>query len=588
MTTNPFNATSNRDSKKLRFGIMCTGDRLPAAFAKCVEELLAVPGVELALLIVDDTEALRTSRGQKIKKVLTLDGTLWALAKRLSPLEKLPCYRPLDMSKIFTGVPRIRCSPIRKGKFSQYFSPEDVAAIQSYELDFILRFAFGIIRGEILTSARYGVWSFHHGDETKFRGAPPAFWEIYRNDPVTGAILQRLTDRLDGGVVLQRAYIRTRPYSHGSNLDAILWATSHMPARVCRDIQNGVAQYLDASPSRTDAPIYYTPNDFQMAKFLLKTGTSWMWNQLRCIFMSAQWNIGLVQMPIHAFLDPNFEPEIRWLGYKKGGNYIADPFIADIDGSLALLAEEFDGKTGRGSIVEITLDNAQIANPTFRTAIDEGIHMSYPYIFEHQGSIYCTPESYQKNGVCLYRLDVNSRKWEQQGWLIRNFSAVDPTPFEYNGCWWMFCTNQKSEVESQLYLWHAPCLEGPWQAHPANPVKCDVRSSRPAGRPFVFQGALYRPAQDTSRGYGSALAINRITRLTTHTFEEIPVTHILPFHGRYKKGVHTLVGFGGVTVLDGKRYLWASGFALHRAIGKICRLYKVLSGESARFKSTVP
>jgi len=44
----------------------------------------------------------------------------------------------------------------------------------------------------------FGVWSWHHGDEDKYRGGPPAFWEIVNADPVTGALLQRLTERLDG------------------------------------------------------------------------------------------------------------------------------------------------------------------------------------------------------------------------------------------------------------------------------------------------------------------------------------------------------------------------------------------------------
>jgi len=90
----------------------------------------------------------------------------------------------------------------------RYFNAEDVATINKKDLDFILRFGFNIIRGEILNAARYGVWSFHHDDERKYRGSPPGFWELYYRDPVTGSILQRLTDRLDGGIVLKREPLR--------------------------------------------------------------------------------------------------------------------------------------------------------------------------------------------------------------------------------------------------------------------------------------------------------------------------------------------------------------------------------------------
>ena len=496
----------------LRFGIMCFGDELPAAFAKCVDEILAVPGVELSLLIVDASAPVRTPLWRKLKRLVSLNGGLWALAKTICPMRKLPCNRPTDMTDGFRGVPRILCIPARKGTFSQYFSSADVAAIREHKLDFILRFAFGIIRGEILNSAKYGVWSFHHGDETKYRGAPPAFWEIYRNDPVTGAILQRLTDRLDGGVVLQRSFVSTKAYSHGSNLDSIMWASTDMPSRVCRDILNGSAQYLDAPPSKTSVPIYYTPNDLQFARFLLKTSVGWAKNQCRSLMMSPDWNIGIVQAPIHAFLEPNFQPSVRWLGYRKRGRYIADPFVSRCGDKTKVLAEEFDSQSGRGSIVEMDLDDPKGSGREFRSAIDEGVHMSYPHTFEHGGSLYCTPEAHSKNGVFLYRFDEDKRAWVYAATLVRDFAAVDPTPFEYANRWWMLCTKYENDVESKLYLWHAPRLEGPWEQHPASPVKTDVRSSRPAGRPFMHAGSLYRPAQDSSRSYGGAISINKILR----------------------------------------------------------------------------
>lgn len=559
--------------RKLRFGIMCFGDELPAAFAKCVDETLAIPGVELSLLIVDAGVPVRTPLWQKLKKLVSLNGGLWALAKTICPMRKLPCNRPTDMTDVFRGVPRIRCIPGRKGMFSQYFSSADVAAIREHKLDFILRFAFGIIRGEILNSAKYGVWSFHHGDETNYRGAPPAFWEIYRNDPVTGAILQRLTDRLDGGIVLQRSFVSTKSYSHGSNLDSIMWACTDMPSRVCRDILNGSAPYLDAPPSKTNAPIYYAPNDLQFAMFLLKTSVGWTKNQCRSLMMSPDWNIGIVEAPIHAFLEPNFQPSVRWLGYRKTGRYIADPFVSKCGDKTKLLAEEFDSQSGRGSIVEMDLDDPNGPVREFRCAIDEGVHMSYPHTFEHGGSLCCTPEAHSKNGVFLYRFDEGKQEWLFAATLVRDFAAVDPTPFEYANRWWMFFTKYGTDVESKLYLWHAPRLEGPWEQHPASPVKTDVRSSRPAGRPFVHAGSLYRPAQDSSRSYGGAISINKILRLTTAEFAEVPVAHIAPIRQNpYKDGIHTLVGCGSLTVIDGKRYVLTPWIALSRLKNKLLRV----------------
>ena len=65
--------------------------------------------------------------------------------------------------------------------------------------DVLVRFGFGIVKGPMLDLPTHGVWGFHHGDEEKFRGGPPGFWEIMHDDPVTGAVLQRLTEKLDAG-----------------------------------------------------------------------------------------------------------------------------------------------------------------------------------------------------------------------------------------------------------------------------------------------------------------------------------------------------------------------------------------------------
>jgi len=555
--------------RKLRFGIMCFGDELPAAFAKCVEELLAVNGVELALIIVDSSQPLRPTFWNEVKRV-SWKRLLWAALGLFSPVTSLPCFRPVNMSRVFAGIPKIRCEVVRKGKFSQYFHSKEVEIVRSYNLDFILRFAFGIIRGEILQSARYGVWSFHHGDETKFRGGPPAFWEIYKGDPVTGAILQRLTDRLDGGVVLQKCFIRTNKLSHRANLNAILWATTHIPARICRDIFNGRAEYLHAQPSRTEAAVLRSPNDFQMAAFLCKTAAAWLKERLTSLLFAPDWNVGVVREPIRSFLNPDFRPQVEWLSYRKNNHYIADPFVLRVKSQAKLLVEHFDFTSNRGTICETQLSGCQNSPPAFKRSIDNGLHMSYPYLFEHEGRIYCTPEACQTKSVPLYVLDLDRDTWSRVTTLIEDFPAVDPTLIQYDGRWWLFCTSYGKDVEQKLYLWHAPDLLGPWEPHCANPVKIDIRSSRPAGRPFLSGGQLYRPAQDSSKRYGCAITINRVNRLTIHEFAEEPVAHIGPIQSSpYRRGIHTLVGCENLTVLDGNRLIFAPGLIWHRVKHKI-------------------
>ncbi len=82
----------------------------------------------------------------------------------------------------------------------------------------MLRFGFGILKGDILNVSKLGIWSFHHADVDKFRGGPTAFWDIYYNHPLNGAILQKINNKLDQGSILKAGYLKSVDHSFKHNL----------------------------------------------------------------------------------------------------------------------------------------------------------------------------------------------------------------------------------------------------------------------------------------------------------------------------------------------------------------------------------
>lgn len=56
------------------------------------------------------------------------------------------------------------------GQYPEYFDGEDIEKLSAMKLAFLTKSEFGITRGAILDSARYGVWSYYHGDEKRYRG----------------------------------------------------------------------------------------------------------------------------------------------------------------------------------------------------------------------------------------------------------------------------------------------------------------------------------------------------------------------------------------------------------------------------------
>ena len=184
--------------------------------------------------------------------------------------------------------------------------------------------------------------------------------------------------------------------------------------------------------------------------------------------------------------------------------------------------------------------------------LERPYHVSYPFLFEWGDLLYMIPESKRNNAIELYRCAEFPTIWEFDRVLVPNIQAVDPTLYELDGLWWLFCSVGGKDFASndELHLFYSETPFGPWSAHRRNPVKSDVRSSRPAGNLFRLNGILYRPSQDCSVRMGSAIVVNRVTRLTPEEFHEETVGRIEPTWTKRICGTHTINTVDGLTMLD--------------------------------------
>jgi hypothetical protein len=266
-----------------------------------------------------------------------------------------------------------------------------------------------------------------------------------------------------------------------------------------------------------------------------------------------EWNIGIVHQPIADFLNQKITPQINWFPRLKKNGYLADPFAVTFNGKIKILCEEFDYDSSRGRIVCIELDENYCPSQ-LKPAMEFAFHTSYPYLFEHDGSIYCVPETARANEISLYEAADFPSKWVKVCTLVDGFAGSDPTLFTYEGRLWLTATGETEKDKwSRLFVWYASRLIGPWKPHEANPVKIDFRSARPAGTPFMHQGYLYRPAQDCSRTYGGRIVINRVTSLTEREFAEEEAGIVeADLNGPYPDGLHTICASGKLTLIDGK------------------------------------
>lgn len=240
----------------------------------------------------------------------------------------------------------------------------------------------------------------------------------------------------------------------------------------------------------------------------------------------AEWGIALrrrsAALPMHVHLSEF--TEIR----APDGRFYADPFLFEHAGRTFLFFEDFGYETRRGVVaVAEVLPDGSTTRP--RVVLDAPFHLSYPQVFEYAGTIYMLPETSADRSVTLYEAVAFPNEWRRARVLISGVDASDATLHRAgDGSWWLFASIARfggSSVDT-LSLFHADRLDGPWTAHPMNPVKNDARSARPAG-PFAVEGGrLFRPTQDCSAVYGGALTWCVVEALTRTEFRERAVGHL--------------------------------------------------------------
>lgn len=233
-----------------------------------------------------------------------------------------------------------------------------------------------------------------------------------------------------------------------------------------------------------------------------------------------------------------------------GRRYYADPFVFAHDGVTHLFVEELPYATGRGILSHtIVRDGAPVATPV--PVLETAHHLSYPQVFAADGQLWMLPECAASGRLDLYRADVFPMRWTRHATLV-DAALHDATIFRHANRWWITAGLALDGASSwdTLVLYSAERLEGPWRPHAANPVLTDARSARPAGAVYEHAGALWRPAQDCTAGYGSALSLCRIDRLDDTGFaQSLAMTLRFGREGECA-GPHTLNFGGGIEVVD--------------------------------------
>ena len=244
----------------------------------------------------------------------------------------------------------------------------------------------------------------------------------------------------------------------------------------------------------------------------------------------------------------------QWLPMRTG-HWVADPFLVTAHARDFLFMEEMDEAKGRARIVCGEVDSRGAVD-ALQPVLERPHHLSYPHVFTHGDEIFMIPESGSVGRVELYRATSFPSAWELVRVLFEG-RAFD-TSMHYDGDnFWFFTSliEDDSAQASELRLYRSDRLDGDWIEHPCNPICCDVRYSRMAGRIIRFGSQLLRPAQDCGVSYGGSMSFRKIDVLTESHYQEsnfVVLSLRQPFN---MVGPHTYDQTACTEVIDGRRFV---------------------------------
>ncbi len=344
--------------KRLRIALMINELRQPAWVAAMLDEILASSLADLVLIVKRAAEP--EPQKTLLQKILSRRRHLLYLAyswidRRIFPA-KPDAFALEDIAPKLKGCPMIEVAAIRK-KASEYFAAEVVEQIWSYDLDVIFRLGFGILRGDVLNSARYGVWSYHHGDPARYRGGPPGFWEVMEHNPVTGAMLQVLTEELDNGVVLDRGQYLTDPWSVNRNLCRYYWKAAPFALRALKRLaESGQAVAPILNTPRYEPyqhRLYKTPTNREMCWSMLSLARRYAVHKVQGSFVKPQWTVAYARTKKFPDTFNRFKPLLP-----PRDRFWADPFPLLHEGRHYIFIEEllFRRNLGHLSVIPLRED----------------------------------------------------------------------------------------------------------------------------------------------------------------------------------------------------------------------------------------
>ena len=493
-----------------------------------------------ALFSIRRRGALRTFRLLIFRLISFIDQFL---TKKISPKDSAFLRYQVEIKAKKRLEVRPRFSP--SGFVFEYLD-DDLKRIKELDCDVLIRCGSGILKGGILEVAEFGVISLHHGDNTKYRGGPPGFWEVLFKESQTGFIVQKLTDTLDGGVVLATGSVGTKPL--------FTWNCSYVTQQssfaICKVLSQIAENRELPDPVKQDelGPIYKLPSTFYSLRYISSTSLLLFRKVLeRLLNSSPTWRVFI--------FDSNWKEIDKTRGVEipnPEGCFSADPFLISSEIGEFLFVEEFSYAQKKAHIA--VYDVSTSIPKRLGIALNEEFHVSFPYVFRHENNFYMCPETIASRQVRLYKATNFPLDWKLQSVLLDNICAADPLIFFKDGKFWLLANVDpkcSGDSHSMLSVFYSDDLQSKsWLQSELNPVLFDASCARNGGLVCTNDSKLRFGQVQGFNLYGESLRAFEIIKINEVEYKEVEVPLPKPDIGSTFIGMHHLSSIGGKTAVD--------------------------------------
>lgn len=226
--------------------------------------------------------------------------------------------------------------------------------------------------------------------------------------------------------------------------------------------------------------------------------------------------------------------------------WAADPMIFEHDGAVCIFAELYDYTKCRGVIGVSVFDGKGFGK--WQPIIVEDTHLSYPFVFEHDGKVYMIPESSAAKKLTLYEAVKFPFAWKRSKTILEDIQLVDTTLMKTESGFFGY-TQELGDVRKDLQIVLDDALDV------VELSQCPTQkpeTSRCGGQIFGTADKYVRVCQDCADDYGVALYFKTIDKMTDQEERSERITpQELSFDKKiYLNGMHTYSATEQIEVID--------------------------------------